>query len=155
MADKHTLTLEKISEAITHAAETNPDPHMDDMGTVKKIKSNKHFLKARLRRMQNVVKQLNLRDGGIIADLGSGNAFNSVLSLMCGVSEVHAIEYGEKRYRTAQNLVAYLKVNDRIHLHCHDLLKFDLPPHSIDGTYSSELLKHIADLSKLFSKLNT
>lgn len=147
------LTLAMVCEAVIYAAEKNPCSLGPELNFAAKLKSSPHVLDARLRRMQHVFKQLNVKADCILADLGSGNSVNSILSLMCGAGEVHAIEMGEKRFATAQIIVDSLGLRDKIHLYNADLLKFNLPRKSIDGAFSSELLEHIVDLSALYRRL--
>lgn len=66
---------------------------------------------------------------------------------------MYAIEYEDRRFKTSELIVDFLGIADRIHLCKADLLEFNLPRSSIDGAYSSELLEHIADLPRLYRKL--
>ena len=153
MGIETTLTLAKVREGIIYAAEKNPCSHEAEMSFAERLKCSPHVLEARFRRRQYVVKLLNIKPCSILADLGSGNGVNSILSLMCGVGEVYAIEMEDKRFRTAQFIVDFLRLGDRIHLCKANLLELDLPRNSIDGAFSAELLEHIADLPGLYRKL--
>jgi len=153
MSNKEALNLKKIAEALIYASKTNPCSHGAELDLVERLKSNNSLLEARLRRTQNVLKQLKVGPNGIIVDLGCGNALNSVLCLMCGIGEVHSIEVEDKRFHTAQIVVDYLDIGNRIHLYQANILDLDLPHNSIDGAFSAELLEHISDLSGLYKKL--
>ena len=153
MVTKETVTLTKLREAIIYAAGKNPCSHGAELKFAERLKCSPHVLEAHLCRRQYVVKLLNAEPGSTLADLGCGNGVNSILSLMCGVGEVYAIEMEDKRFKTAQLIIDFLGLGDKIHLCKANLLEFNLPQNSIDGAFSAELLEHIADLPGLYRKL--
>src|SRR5687768_14278826 len=146
---KKALTLDSLSEALAFALEKNPKSHGAEEYLVRDIRNNPHLLRARLKRSEDVLNLLG-PERNVLGDMGCGNAVNSVLALMNGAGEVHAVEMEDQRFRTAQIVVDYLGLQNRIHLYQIDVLKLDLPENCLDGAFSAEFLEHISDIKAFY-----
>jgi hypothetical protein len=147
------LSLGKVIEAVILAAKDNEDSHVAELEFAAKLAKHPEIMGARLGRIQYTCRVLGVKSGGVLLDVGSGIGLNSVLSLLCGVGEVHSVEMTHDRLRSARLILNILGVEDRIHLHGRDILELDLPPGTVDAAFSFELLEHISDIGTLYGKL--
>jgi SAM-dependent methyltransferase len=147
------LTLSKIVEAIIFAARENQNSHVAELQFASKLDKQPEIMHARLGRVKYACRMLDIKPEAVLLDVGSGIGLNSVLSLFCGVREVHSVEMSYDRLRSAQLIIDFLGLEDRVHLHGQDVLNLDLRPRTIDAAFSFELLEHISDIGRLYSKL--
>lgn len=146
--------LWKLHEAIIYAADKNQDSLQCECDFAEKIKKYPSVMEARFRRMQNIFEKLDLKPGSSIADLGCGTGINSVLAIILGAHKVYSIDMGLERLTSARIIIEFLNLQNSIEVINMDLLKWELPPNSLDGAFSAELLEHISDLSLLYKKLH-
>lgn len=142
-----------VAQAVIHAAENNRNSLPCENEFASAVKREPRIIEARLRRVQYVCHQLNVKPGATILDIGAGIGLNSVLAKMCGAMEIHAVEYEKSRFDSARMIVQFLQLEDQIHLHMRDVLEMNLPPAEIDAAFSFELLEHIRDTEKLYQNL--
>jgi SAM-dependent methyltransferase len=148
------FALAQLVDAILSAAQANAGSHVAEKAFAARLRSHPDILGARLRRMQYVLKKLELPRNAVVLDVGAGIGVNSVLALLCGAQEVHAVEMSEDRLRSAQIVTQALRVTDRIHVHGADVLDVELPPASFHAAFSFELLEHVRDLAGLYARLS-
>lgn len=144
------FTTAEVAKALGKASKENRNSMKCELRFANKVISNPGVLDARLGRIKYVCAALGVKPGGVVLDVGAGVGVNSILSLLCGVGEVHAVECDPQRLDSARLVVEALKVADRIHLHGEDVLKLDLPARSVDAAFSFELLEHISDTGALY-----
>lgn len=144
--------MSKIVQAIIFAAKENQNSHIAELEFASKLAAHPEIMEARLGRTRYICRMLDLKPGAVLLDVGSGIGLNSFLSLLCGVREVHAVEMTYDRLRSAELIIDFLGLEDRVRLHAEDVLKLDLPERSFDGAFSCELLEHISDMGKLYSR---
>jgi SAM-dependent methyltransferase len=140
-------------EAVVLAAKKNKDSHVAELEFADKLKKHPEIMEARLGRIRYACGVLGVKPGDVLLDVGSGIGLNSVLSLLCGVGEVHSVEMAHDRLCSARIIVQVLGVEDRVHLHGQDVLNLHLPPGTIDAVFSFELLEHIRDIGSLYGHL--
>ncbi|PYU19190.1 MAG: hypothetical protein DMG30_25115 [Acidobacteria bacterium] len=147
------LSLSRIVEAVLFAARENQNSHVAELQFASKLEKNPEIMKARLGRIKYACRMLDIKPGAVLLDVGSGIGLNSVLSLFCGVQEVHSVEMTYDRLRSAQLIIDFLGLEDRVRLHGQDVLNLDLRPGTVDAAFSFELLEHIRDIGSLYGKL--
>lgn len=147
------LTLTKIVEAVIFAARENPNSHIAELQFASKLAKHPEIMGDRLGRIKYACRLLNVRPGTVLLDIGCGIGLNSVLSVLCGVREVHSVEMTSDRLRSGELIVHFLGLEDRIHIHGQDVLTLNLPARSIDAAFSFELLEHISDIGSLYGNL--
>ncbi len=147
------LSLRRVIEAVILTAKENENSHVSELEFAGKLEKHPEIMGARLGRIKYACRLLDIKSGDVLLDIGCGSGLNSVLSLLCGVAEVHSVEMGHDRLRSAQLIRDFLGIQDRVHLHGQDVLELDLPPSTIDAAFSFELLEHIKDVGALYRKL--
>jgi ubiquinone/menaquinone biosynthesis C-methylase UbiE len=143
----------EVSEALVACAEQNQQSMRCETEFAHRAKAHPQIMRARLGRIRYVLELIGAKPGDAILDIGAGVGLNSVLALLCGAGEVHAVEYESARLASARLVVDYLGISGRIYLHDADVLDLDLPMNSIAGAFSFEVLEHIRDTAKLYQNL--
>lgn len=147
------ISTELVAQAVIHAAKNNKDSLPCENEFASAVKKDPRIIEVRLRRVQYVCQQLNIKPGDTILDVGAGIGLNSVLAVLCGARTVHAVEYERFRFESARIIVQFLQLEDQINLHRRDVLEMDLPEAEIDAAFSFELLEHIRDTERLYRNL--
>lgn len=147
------LSTKRIVDAVVLAAEENRESHPAERWHASQLKEHPQIMEARLGRVRYVCGRLGVGPGSVLLDVGSGIGVNSVLALLCGAKEVHAVEMTPDRLESAKIIARYLGVEDRLHIHGQDVLTLQLPAGSVDAAFSFELLEHVRDIGSLYSKL--
>lgn len=119
------------------------------MQTDRQIKLSQNFLKSKSLIRNLLINQTSIHEGDTVLDIGAGKGIisNELLQIGC---DVRAIEFDRKLY---DYLIKKFDNQARLHLHCEDILKHQLPnsdykvfsniPFAIEGLIIRKLLDDV------------